>query len=104
MNTKELAYIIIITGILLAFVVGIYREVTHKPLLLEDLSYVKDIDESMFAFTNLTDLKYKIEIDCLWLSEHLDDNQVLKFWFSDEVIELCKSVFPELNYTLNPRR
>ena len=45
---------------------------------------------------NVSNLKYKIEIDCNWISEHLDDDTIS---FPIQTFELCEEFFPELNYT-----
>lgn len=44
-----------------------------------------------FNTSKLKDLKYKIEIDCAWVNDHVDNDTVT---FDEEIAVLCQRYFP----------
>ena len=82
---KTVDYLIIIFGII-AFA-----------LILFCSSHDEDLDLNSLSKSNLSLLRYNINIDCRYVSEHAEDES---FWFHESVVELCKYAFPDLNYTM----
>lgn len=54
--------------------------------------------ELSLRIANLSEIKYQIQIDCGWVSEHINDTIVS---FSFKVVELCQEAFPKLNYSFH---
>lgn len=79
MNKMFIFFIAMIVGATGLSEIAMYQE---EPEFQEDIT---------FSIENLNNLKYKIDIDCGWVNDHLDNDTVT---FDEEIAVLCQRYFP----------